>query len=154
MLGLNKKTIVIGGVVTALLGTAAFATIKDRSPEERVERVTERVVDKLELNSIQEEAFAKVANSYVSIRGTAPEFMLDLSSKLEELAKDETLTVEEVNQLREEIKAEFDRRTDILVPEFVAFYNTLNEDQRTEVAERLEKMSDRLEHRIERRAER
>lgn len=154
MFGLKKKTWVIGGIVAALLGTAAFAGLRDHSPEKRVERVTERVVGKLDLNTTQKEAFSKVAKSYVSIRGTAPEFMLDLSSKLKDLAKDETLSVEEVNQLREEIKAEFDRRTDILVPEFVAFYNTLNEDQRAKVTKRLDKMSNRLERRIEKRAER
>ena len=154
MMNFRKRTWVIGGVVAALLGTAAFATMRDHSPEKRVERVTERVVGKLDLDSTQEDAFAKVAKSYVSIRGTAPEFMLDLSSRLKELAKSETLTVEEVNLLREEIKAEFDRRTDILLPEFVAFYNTLNEDQRNKVSERLEKMSSRLEDRIEKRAAR
>ena len=154
MFGLKKKTWVIGGVVAALLGTGAFAALREHSPEKRVERVTERVVGKLDLNTTQEEAFSKVAKSYVSIRGTAPEFMLDLSSKLKDLAKDETLTVEEVNQLREEIKAEFDRRTDILVPEFVAFYNTLNEDQRATVTQRLDKMSNRLERRIEKREKR
>ncbi len=154
MFGLKKKTWIIGGVVVALLGTAAFAKIKDHSPEKRAERVTERVVGKLDLNTKQEEAFAKVAKSYVNIRGTAPEFMLELSGKLKDLAKDETLTVEEVNLLREEIKAEFDRRTDILVPEFVAFYNTLNDEQRAKVTERLDKMSSRLERRIEKRAER
>lgn len=116
--------------------------------------MTERVVGKLDLDTSQEEAFAKVAKSYWSIRGTAPEFMLDLSGKLKDLAKDETLTVEEVNLLWEEIKAEFDRRTDILVPEFVAFYNTLDETQRVKVVERLDKMSNRLERRIEKRAER
>jgi len=105
MFGLKKKTWVIGGVVAALVGTGAFATLRNHSPEKRVERV-------------------------------------------------ETLTVEEVNLLREEIKAEFDRRTDILVPEFVAFYNTLNDEQRAKVTERLDKMSNRLERRIEKRAER
>lgn len=154
MFGLKKKTWVIGGVVAALVGTGAFATLRNHSPEKRVERVTERVVGKLDLDTAQEEAFSKVAKSYVNIRGTAPEFMLDLSGKLKDLAKDETLTVEEVNLLREEIKAEFDRRTDILVPEFVAFYNTLNDEQRAKVTERLDKMSNRLERRIEKRAER
>lgn len=155
MFGLKKKrTWVIGGVVAALIGTTAFATMHKHSPEKRVERVTERVVGKLDLNTSQEEAFAKVAKSYVSIRGTAPEFMLDLSGKLKDLAKDETLTVEEVNLLREEIKAEFDRRTDILVPEFVAFYNTLDETQRAKVVERLDKMGNRMERRIEKRKER
>ena len=154
MFGLKKRTWVIGSVVAALVGTGAFATMRNHSPEKRVERVTERVVGKLDLNTSQEEAFTKVAKSYVSIRGTAPEFMLDLSSKLKDLAKDETLTVEEVNLLREEIKAEFDRRTDILVPEFVAFYNTLDESQRAKVVERLDKMGSRLERRIEKRKER
>lgn len=154
MFGLKKRTWVIGGVVAALVGTGAFAALRDHSPEKRVERVTERVVGKLDLDASQKEAFAKVAKSYVNIRGTAPEFMLDLSGKLKDLAKDETLTVEEVNLLREEIKAEFDRRTDILVPEFVAFYNTLNDGQRAKVTERLDKMSNRLERRIEKRAER
>lgn len=154
MLGLKKKTWVIGGVVAALLGTAAFAGLKDHSPEKRAEHVTERVVGKLDLDTTQKEAFGKVAKSYVSIRGTAPEFMLELSSKLKDLAQDETLSVEEVNLLRDEIKAEFDRRTDILVPEFVAFYNTLDENQRAKVVERLDKMGSRIERRIEKRKER
>lgn len=152
MFGLKKKrTWVIGGVVAALVGTAAFAAMHKHSPEERVERVTERVVGRLDLDTTQKDAFTKVAKSYVNIRGTAPEFMLDLSGKLKEVAKDETLTVEEVNLLREEIKAEFDRRTDILVPEFVAFYNTLDETQRAKVVERLDKMGNRMERRIEKR---
>ena len=70
--------------------------------------------------------------------------MLDLSSRLQELAKDEALTVEEVNQLRDEIKAEFDAPYETFwFRNFVAFYNTLNGDQRAKVSERLEKMSDR-----------
>jgi len=154
MFGLKKKTWVIGGVVAALIGTGAFATARNHSPEKRVERVTERVVGKLDLDTSQEEAFSKVAKSYVSIRGTAPEFMLDLSGKLKELAKDETLTVEEVNVLREQIKAEFDKRADVLIPEFVAFYNTLDETQRAKVSERLDKMGNRLERRVEKREKR
>ena len=94
-----------------------------------------------------------MADSYVPIRGTAPEFRLELSGQLKALAEDKTLTVEEVNELRDQIKAEFDRRADILVPEFVAFYNTLNEDQRKIVTARLDKMESFIEHRFERRAD-
>jgi len=136
------------------LGTGAFAKLKDHSPEKRVERVTERVVGKLDLNKAQEEAFSKVAKSYVSIRGTAPEFMLDLSSQLKELAQDETLTTQEVDVLKEQIKSEFDRRADALIPEFVTFYNTLDENQRAKVVARLDKMGNRLEKRISKRNER
>lgn len=155
MFGLKKKrTWVIGGIVAALVGTGAFATMRSHSPEKRVERVTERVVGRLDLNTTQKDAFAKVAKSYVNIRGTAPEFMLNLSKQLKGLVEDETLSVEEVNALRDEIKAEFDRRADMLIPEFVAFYNTLDEGQRAKVVERLDKMGNRIERRIEKRKER
>jgi len=150
MLGLKKRTWAIGGVVVALLGTAAFATLRDHSPEARAERVTERITDRLDLNDTQKVAFSKVADKFVNMRGTAPEFMLDLSDKLKELAADDTLTVDEVNVLKAEIKAEFDRRADVLVPEFVAFYNTLDDTQREKVLARLDKMSERMEKRIDR----
>jgi len=153
MLGFKKRTWVIGGVVAALIGTAAVAGMRNYSPEQRVERVTERVASRLDLNDVQETAFSKVANSYVKIRGTAPEFMLDLSKKLKELANDETLTTEEVNELRTQIKAEFDRRADVLIPEFVDFYNTLDESQRAEVVARLDRMGERIEKRISKRSE-
>ena len=62
MFGLKKKrTWVIGGIVAALVGTGAFATMRSHSPEKRVERVTERVVGRLDLNTTQKDAFAKVA---------------------------------------------------------------------------------------------
>ena len=150
MLNFSKKTWAIGGVVVALLGTAAAYAMHDHSPEKRAEWATKRISNHLDLNADQKTAFSKVTDSYLQIRGTAPEFMLDLSGKLKELAADDTLTQEEVNQLREEIKAEFDRRTDLLVPEFVAFYNTLNEEQRELVVARLGKMSNKIEKRIER----
>ena len=149
MFGLRKRTWAIGGIVAALLGTAALA-MHSHSPEDRAKWATERISDRLDLDDTQKDAFSKVADSYVQIRGTAPEFMLDLSSKLKELAVDDTLTVEEVNELRDQIKAEFDRRAEMLVPEFVAFYNTLDDTQRATVMERLDKLTSRIEHRFDR----
>ena len=153
MFGLKKRTWVIGGVVVALLGTAAVA-MQNRSPEERAQWATERISNHLELDNEQKLAFSKVADSYVKIRGTAPEFMLDLSAQLKELASDDTLTEEEVNVLREQIKAEFDRRADLLVPQFVSFYNTLDDNQRELVMARLDKISERIESRFEKRSHR
>lgn len=147
MFGLRKRTWIIGGVVAALLGTAAFATSRyhGMTPEERAAMATDRISERLDLDESQAEAFGKVAARYMEMRGATPEFMIDLSGKLSELARDETLTVEEVNVLREEIKAEFDRRADELIPEFVAFYNTLDASQRDMVAARMDRMRERME---------
>lgn len=142
----KKKVLVIGGVVVALMGSAAFA-MKGHSHEDRAAWATERVADQLELNTEQQEALSKVADSYMEIRSTSTDLMMDLSSKLQELAADDTLTADEVNELRDQIKAEFDRRADLIVPEFVAFYNGLNDDQRGQVVTRLESISERIEER-------
>ncbi|MEM9574449.1 MAG: hypothetical protein AAF870_04375, partial [Pseudomonadota bacterium] len=127
----------------------AFA-MKGHSHEDRAAWANERVASYLELDSAQQEAFSKVTDSYLEIRGTGPEFLLDLSGKLQELAADNTLTTDEVNELREQIKAEFDRRADLIVPEFVEFYNGLDDSQRDTVMARLEKMSERISERNDR----
>ncbi|WP_075996825.1 Spy/CpxP family protein refolding chaperone [Salaquimonas pukyongi] len=148
MFGLKKRTWIVGGVIAALLGTAAFAAKwRDHSPEERAAWATERISERLELDDAQKDALKKVTDSYVEIRGARPEFMTILSSQLKELAQDESLTVDEVNELRDQIKAEFDRRADAIIPEFVSFYNTLNDDQREKVMARLERMSEHMENR-------
>ena len=145
MFGIGKKTWIIGGVLVALLGTSAWAAKwRNHSPEDRAAWATERVANKLELNDGQKAAFEKVATSMMEVRGARPEFMLDLSGKLKELAQDDTLTVEEVNLLRDQIKAEFDKRANAIIPEFVTFYNTLDENQREMVMARLDKMSERI----------
>ncbi|MGB7285627.1 MAG: hypothetical protein WBC71_01735 [Salaquimonas sp.] len=142
---MRKRTWIIGGVVVALLGTTAMAAKwHDRSPEQRAAWATERVADRMNLDDGQKAAFEKVANSMLEIRGARPEFMMDLSGKLKELAADETLTVEEVNTLRDQIKAEFDKRANAIIPDFVTFYNTLDDDQREMVTARLEKMTERM----------
>jgi len=145
MFGLGKKTWIIGGVLIALLGTTAWATkMHNRSPEERAAFATNRIAERLDLNESQKDALAKVAEAYVDIRGSRPEFMVDLSTKLKDLANDKTLTVEEVNLLKDQIKAEFDKRADAIIPQFVTFYNTLDDKQREMVTARLERMGDHM----------
>ena len=148
MFGLKKRTWIIGGVVVALLGTSAMAARwHSHTAAERVAYTTERVADKMELDGNQKAAFEKVATAMMEVRGTRTQFMVDLSSKLSELANDETLTVEEVNLLRDQIKAEFDKAANAVIPDMVTFYNTLDDKQREMVTARLEKMSERMEHR-------
>ncbi len=146
MLGMKKRTWVVGGIIVALLGTGALAARwHEHSPEESAERMTSRISQKLDLNDEQRVELEKVANAYVDIRGAAPEFMMELSGRLQELAAEETLTVEEVNTLRDQIRGEFERRADIMIPQFVSFYNTLNTGQKRMVSARLEHMTERME---------
>lgn len=144
---------IIGGIVTALLATSVIA-VKAHRAGDRSEHMVERVSGYLDLDASQQDAMTSVLSAYQDIRSDTPDMMLDLSGKLTELAASDALTFEDVNQIRDQIQAEFDSRLDALVPEFVAFYNTLNEDQRGVVTARLESMSERFEQRQARHQER
>ena len=146
MLGLRKRTWIIAGVVAALIGTAAVAGRyhhRGHSPEDRADWATYMVTKRLELTDEQQASFDKIAQSYVELMSTRRSFMSDMAGKAKELAQGDNLTVEDVNALRGEISAEFDRRADVLVPQLVAFYNTLDDEQKAKVAQRLDRMSER-----------
>src|SRR5680860_43938 len=144
MPGIKKKSWIIGGLAVALVATGALAAKNRFDGRDRAAHMTERVTQRLDLNDSQKTSFEKVIKTYGDIKGTSPEFMLQLKGKLKELAADETLTVAEVNTLRDEIKAEFDRRADVMIPEFVNFYNTLDPEQRAEVVASLDKIGGRF----------
>lgn len=145
MLGLKRKTWIIGAVVAALTATGAIAAKNHFTPEKRMAYMSEHVSDSLKLNDSQKENFDKVASSFMQVRGGSADFMLTLSSQLKELAADKTLTVDEVNTLRDQIKAEFDRRSEVVVPQFVAFYNSLDDDQKGQILNKFENIENRVE---------
>ena len=145
MLGLKRKTWIIGGVLAALTATGAIAAKSYYTPEKRMAHMSEHISNSLNLNDIQKGNFEKVATSLMQMRGGSSDFMLTLSGQLKELAADNTLTVEEVNSLRDQIKAEFDRRSEVVVPEFVAFYNSLDDDQKGQILDKIDHIESRIE---------
>ena len=144
MSGFKKTTWIIGGVTVALIATGALAAKNRFDSGDRAAFITDRVAERLDLNDAQKVAFEKLVDTRSDLKGNSPAFMLQLKDQLKELAADETLTVEEVNTLRTQIKAEFDRRTDVMIPEFVNFYNTLDSEQRDEVVANIGKIGGRF----------
>ncbi len=146
MFGLRKRTWIIGGVVAALIGTGAVASrIHGRSVEDRVDFATYMITRKLELNDVQEASLDKLAASWVGAADTMKSFRKSMIEEIKGLAGGEDLSVEQLNALRDKVKAEIDRRTDALVPELVAFYNGLDQEQRSRITSRLDKISERME---------
>ncbi|MFK7903373.1 MAG: hypothetical protein AB8B49_11095 [Nitratireductor sp.] len=150
MFGLSRKTWIIGAVVAAISATGAIAAKNFSNTEKRMEKISERVSERFNLNETQKGNFEQVTASLLSARGGTGEFMLNLSGQLKELAADKTITQEEANLLRDQIKAEFDRRSEIVIPQFVTFYNSLDDAQKAQMMERVEKIESRIEGRMER----
>ena len=145
MLGLRNRTWIIGGVVAALIGTGAIAARNhNMSFEDRADYATYKITKKLELNAEHEAAFEGLAAIWVK-NGPMKSFRKSMFEEVKTLANGEQLSVEQINALGDKVKAEIDRRTDELAPQIVAFYNSLDGDQKSKIAARLDKMSDRME---------
>lgn len=146
MFGLRKRTWVIGGVVAALIGTGAIAArYHNPSMEDKADFATYMIAKKLDLTDAQEASLEKLAVNWVSTASSMKDFRKSMVEEVKSLASGEDLTVEQVIALRDKIKAEIDRRTDEMAPEFVAFYNGLDSDQRGKITARLNNMSEHME---------
>jgi hypothetical protein len=144
--GLRKRTWIIGGIIAALVGTGALAArYHNRSMEDRAGFATYMITKKLELNDTQESSLEKLVAGWVTNAGTMKSFRKSMFDEVKTLAAGENLTAEQLNNLRDKVKDEIDRRTDQLVPELVTFYNGLDLTQRAKVMVRLERMSEHME---------
>jgi hypothetical protein len=144
--GLKKRTWIIGGVIAALVGTGAVAArYHNHSMEDRADYATYMITKKLELNDAQEMSLEKLAKGWMNNAGTMKTFRKSMFDEVKTLAGGENLTVAQLNDLRDKVKAEIDLRTDQMIPELVAFYNGLDSDQRAKVMDRLERVSGRME---------
>ncbi len=145
MFGLSTRTWVIGGIVAAIIGTGAVASrIQSHSVEDRVDFATYMITKKLSLNDDQEASLEKLATSWIGTAGSMETFRKSMINEIKGLTNGEDLSVEQLNALRDKVKAEIDQRTNAVLPELVAFYNGLDKDQRAKIASRMEDMSERM----------
>ena len=112
MFGLSTRTWIIGGVVAAIIGTGAVASrIKSHSVEDRVDFATYMITKKLSLNDDQEASLDKLAASWIGTAGSMKTFRKSMIDEIKGLTNGEDLSVEQLNALRDKIKAEIDQKT-------------------------------------------
>ncbi len=146
MFGLRKRTWIIGASIAALIGTGAIASrYHNPSVEDRADFATYMITKKLELNDSQEKSLDELAKSWVNSATTMKSFRKSMLEEVKKLAAGESLTIEQINVLREKLKSEIDKRADQIIPQFVAFYNELDAGQKEKIASRLDKISDRMD---------
>lgn len=146
MFGFKTRTLVIAGAITAIIGSGAYAARNYQpSHEDRAYFATYMITKKLELNDAQEAGLDNLAKSWIGTAGNMKTFRKSILDDVKKMATGDDLSVEQVNALRDKIKAEIDSRADEIVPQFVSFYNSLDGDQKAKIVSKLDEVSERME---------
>lgn len=145
MRSIKTRYLLAAGALAALIGGGAIAArYAHPSIEDRADFATYMITKKLDLRDDQQSKLDKLADEWIASASGMKEFRNSVFAKVREMAGSDHISEEKVKELRQMIKAEFDKRADKLIPQLVVFYNGLDKEQKNKVVARLDKAAERM----------
>lgn len=150
---MSRKKKIIGGSILAILIMGLFATgCKHRSchfsksPEEKIEYFVEHVSDELDLTESQEIKVKNLAEEIHKKIENQKSSTHEIYTVLLEEVKSNTVDKEKLNSVVDNKLKKFNEMKPFFIDKFAEFHNILTPEQRTELAEKMEKMHKRMRH--------
>lgn len=127
-----------------LIGSLAFSlflglTGCNKSPEERADKFADRVSDKLELNQAQEALLIDLKNSALEASLALKANKQTMHSDFEDLISLNSIDQEQMNQFTDTNIELLHASIKSVVPSFVAFHASLNDEQKQQVIDFINK---------------
>ena len=143
---MNKKRILTAAVVfialaliLAACGHSRFAGYHGASPEKRVEWVKKHISDELNLDAAQNEKLDAIAADLMDRRKTMAPEREKGRLELAELVRSEKLNRADLERLVDKKRAHIEEMIDVVMDHAVDFHQMLTPEQRTLLAEKIEK---------------
>jgi Spy/CpxP family protein refolding chaperone len=142
----RKKVVVsvIGAIfLLSAFGLMAAKKYKDMTPEEMVAMIAERISDKLDLDAEQEEKMHAVIDEIKATRNAVhKDKEADRRTVIEQLRSDE-IDQELMLDIFTERHDAIEERVPKILAKFADFHNSLSDEQKEEIIERLEEKHSR-----------
>lgn len=130
---LTKRTIIyISGI--ALLTTSIVACNRG-TPEERGERIVEKVTEELELTAAQQAKLSEVKNEFLETRKTMQSNREQTKTDIQEMLKQPTLDRNKANSIVNQHIETIHSRSPVIIDAIGDFYDSLDDEQRVELRE-------------------
>jgi Spy/CpxP family protein refolding chaperone len=142
---IRKRTIAIITVGTLLVGGVAACAhrIHHATPEERGEWVVEKISKKLELNEAQKIKLVDLKDEVLAVRKSMRSDREQNRAEVLAMLKQPTMDRQKVNSMVQQKIDQASKHTPEVVDAIANFYDSLDDEQRAELAEHIE---DKLEH--------
>jgi Spy/CpxP family protein refolding chaperone len=138
---LTKRTIIyMTGI--ALLTTGIVACNRG-TPEERGERIVQKVTQELELTATQQASLEQVKNEFLEMRNTMSSSREQIQADIRAMLKQPRLDRNQANSMVNQRIEAIHTRSPVIIDAIGNFYDSLDDAQRAELREFIE---DRMEH--------
>ena len=138
---LTKRTIIY--LTGAALLTTSIVACNRGTPEERGERIVQKVTKKLELTDTQQTRLSEVKNEFLEMRKTMQSNREQTQTDIQAMLKQPTLDRNKANSIVNQHIETIHSRSPVIIDAIGNFYDSLDDAQRAELREFIE---DKMEH--------
>lgn len=143
--GRRKWLAALGALaVVAVVGFAVGGSHYHHDPQARADWATKVAARKLDLNDMQRSEFRKIADAYVATAADSRDIAQEIVRETRDLVVAGAVSASDVSGITDQVKSEFDRRLDAVMPALVSFHASLNGDQREKLGRTLDRVLRRL----------
>ena len=126
-----------------VLLTTSIVACNRGTPEERGERMVEKVTEELELTAIQQDRLSEVKNEFLDMRKTIQSNREQTKTDIQAMLKQPTLDRNKANSIVNQHIETIHSRSPAIIDAIGNFYDSLDDTQRAELREFIE---DKMEH--------
>jgi len=138
-----KKSIITGSIAILIVTALFFVGCRHRSPEDRVERLTQKIASELDLNENQRKQLDGYKNEFIAkgkeMRSRHDVFKNELIKQLKSDKFDPT----EINGMISQHRTDMDAMISLFMTRFSEFHSTLTPEQKEKLVAKLEKFEKR-----------
>lgn len=143
---MNRKRILIGATIFIILalvlaacGHSRFTAYRDASPEKRVAWIKKHISDELKLDAAQNEKLDAIAAGLLDRRQKMKPAHEKGRLELATLVRAEKIDRSDLERLVDKKRIHVEEMIDVVMDHAVAFHQMLTPEQRTRLAEKIEK---------------
>ena len=138
---LTKRTIIY--LTGAALLTTSLVACNRGTPEERGERIVQKITEELELTETQQTRLSDVKNEFLDMRKTMRSNREQTQTDIQVMLKQPTLDRNKANSIVNQHIETIHSRSPAIIDAIGNFYDSLDDAQRAELREFIE---DKMEH--------
>ena len=138
---LTKRTIIY--LTGAALLTTSIVACNHGTPEERGERMVQKVTEELALTEIQQARLSEVKNEFLEMRKIMRSNREQTQTDIQAMLKQPTLDRNKANSIVNQHIETIHSRSPVIIDAIGNFYDSLDDAQRAELREFIE---DKMEH--------